>query len=330
MHYYLVGRLTMPRSVLEEMLGIANDEDLTARVIQQGLERDRTWANQYAQSAYRDQLISRLTLPTREDLERDDELRRKAAAIVSYVMAEGSIRMQAKEWGEHAVNITFAAHETDLYEHFRLLVRDVFSYEMGSPQPPGNDAAAIRGFIYSRFIAEWLFENGVLVGEKAKTAYHMPDWVLSSSDTRTLISALQPWCDGEGSVNTMLKEEPTFALVQSTHADLDFGTVPLRMAAGRSTATIGRGVIRSIHLFGISLEDCCKALFKSEILQDVDLIAHKIGLRPKTCLADMNLKQDGFWSCRWLTSFDALDTLKMVKIGVIRQQRKVKAVARSS
>lgn len=169
--YYLVGRLTMPRSVLENMLEVSNDEDLTACLTSRGVERDRTWANQYAQSVYRDQLISDLKLPAGDELEKDDVLRRKAAAIVSYVMVEGSTWMQAKEWGKLAVNITFAANETDLYGHFRSLIKDVFSYEMGPPQRPGNWARAIRGLVYSRFIAEWLFENGVPVGEKSSTDY---------------------------------------------------------------------------------------------------------------------------------------------------------------
>lgn len=98
-HYHFVGRLTMPRSVLEDMLEVANDEELTACMTSQGVERDRTWANQYAQSVYRDQLISDLRLPARDELEKDDVLRRKAAAMVSYVMAEGSIWMQTKKWG---------------------------------------------------------------------------------------------------------------------------------------------------------------------------------------------------------------------------------------
>lgn len=96
-HNYLVGRLTMARSVLEDMLEVANDEKLTACVRSQGVGKDRTWANQYAQSVYRDRPISDLKLPARDELEKDDVLRRKAAAMVSYVMAEGSIWMQAKE-----------------------------------------------------------------------------------------------------------------------------------------------------------------------------------------------------------------------------------------
>ncbi|MEM0343033.1 MAG: hypothetical protein QXU73_02105 [Thermoplasmata archaeon] len=325
-HYYLVGRLTMPKSVLEDMLEVASDEDLTACVMSQGVERDRTWANQHAQSVYRDQLISRLRLPTREDLENDDDLRRKAAAIVSYVMAEGSIWMQTKKWGEHAANITFAAHETDLYEHFRSLLRDVSDYEMGPPEKPGNQTNAIRGFIYSRFVAEWLFENGVPVGEKSSAPYHLPEWVLHSRDRGTLVSALQPWCDGEGSVKTTREGSLAFVLSQSRHTDLDFETVPLRMASYGSPPTIGIHAIRALEVFTVPLEDYCKALFKSEILWDLQSIATRIGLRPRIRLETMNLKQNGFWSCCWAMRFEGRDTLMLVRIGGILQQMKRTAV----
>src|SRR4030042_1371935 len=137
----------------------------------------------------------RLRRPTRDELEKDDDLRRKAAAIVSYVLAEGSVWLQKEKWGECAVNITFGRHETDLYDHFRSLCKDVFRYDIGPARLPGNGAIAIRGFVYTRFIAEWFMENGVLPGEKSARNLHLPDWIMKSNDELTLISALQPGFD---------------------------------------------------------------------------------------------------------------------------------------
>lgn len=199
-HYYLVGRLTMPVSVLKMMLELACDKELEERIRDRGIAKNMTWANQYAQSIHRDMIISRFRLPSREELENDNELRRKAAAIVSYIMAEGSIWLLDREFGGHAANITFADHETDLYAHFGVLCNDVFNHDIGPPQRPGNEANAIRGFIYSRFVAEWLIENGVNAGEKAVGDLRLPEWVMKSDDPGTWVSALQPWCDGEGAV----------------------------------------------------------------------------------------------------------------------------------
>jgi hypothetical protein len=173
-HYYRIGRLTIPISILNQMLQIAGDKSLEERIADRGIAKDRTWANEYAISVFREMCRDRLRLPTKDELGKDDELRRKAATIVSYVLAEGSVWLQKEKWGECAVNITFANHETDLYDHFRSLCRDVFFYEIGPPQKPGNGAAAIRGFIYSRFVAEWLIENGVLPGYKSARELHLP------------------------------------------------------------------------------------------------------------------------------------------------------------
>jgi len=325
-HYYLVGRLTIPVSVLESMLQIANDPELEAKVREAAVTKDRIWAIQYAQSVYRDSLIAKLRLPSRDDIEKDIELRRKAAAIVSYVMAEGSIWLQRGEWGEHAVNITFAAHETDLYEHFRSLVRDVFYYEMGPPQLPGNGAVAIRGFIYTRFIAEWLAENGVPIGEKSSKAYHLPPWVMSSNDRRTLISALQPWCDGEGSVVIDREGRLRFSVAQSRHTDLDLETVSIHLAHRTPVPTMYGRAIGSVWVFGVPLKDYCRAMFRSTVLDDVHRISVRLDLDPRTRLRSMNLMSTGFWSCGWMTMFRDIDTLALVRMGVITQQRKVRAV----
>jgi len=143
-HYYRIGRLTMPVSVLEQMLEIANDDRLRDRIESRGITKDRSWATEYAQDVFREMCREKLRLPTRGDLEHDAELRRKAAAIISYVLAEGSIWLQKEKFGEHAVNITFADHEEDLYEHFRSLCIEVFRYDIGPAQKPGNNARAIR------------------------------------------------------------------------------------------------------------------------------------------------------------------------------------------
>ena len=97
-HYYLVGRLTIPVSVLDEMVKVADDNDLERRIRERGITKDRTWANELAISVYREMCREKLRLPTRDELEKDDDLRRKAAAIVSYVLAEGSVWLQKEKW----------------------------------------------------------------------------------------------------------------------------------------------------------------------------------------------------------------------------------------
>lgn len=88
-HYYMTGRLTMPVSVMEGMLEITGDQVLMERVTSRGLTKDRTWANEHAVSIYREMCRNKLRLPTRDELERDDELRRKAAALISYISRGG-------------------------------------------------------------------------------------------------------------------------------------------------------------------------------------------------------------------------------------------------
>jgi hypothetical protein len=327
-HYYLVGRLTMPVSVLEEMLRVAEDEGLERKIRDRGITKDRTWANEHAISVYREMCREKLRLPTRNELEKDDDLRRKAAAIVSYVLAEGSVWLQKEKWGECAVNITFAAHEKDLYEHFRSLCRDVFLYDIGPAQPPGNGAIAIRGFAYSRFIAEWFIENGVLPGEKSARTLHLPDWVMMSNDEMTWISALQPWCDGEGHVHrSATSKTRSFSITQSRHSDLDICVVPLELAphAGRA---IGRERLSGVLVFGIPITNYCAALFRSTILDDVRELFFRLGFKPRITLAALRYKNDGFWSCIWTMRFDSSDTLELLRRDLITQSRKKDAMAR--
>jgi hypothetical protein len=322
-HYYRIGRLTMPQSLLDKMLDVAGDDDLRKRVAGRGITKDRTWANEYAVSVYREMCRDKLRLPTREELEEDDELRRKAAAIVSYVMAEGSVWLQKEKWGECAANITFAEHETDLYEHFRNLCREVFLYDIGPPQRPGNEAMAIRGFIYSRFIAEWFIENGVLPGEKSARELHLPTWIRDSYDRLTLVSALQPWCDGEGSVRRAIGLNSIgFTIAQSRHTDLRGSDVPSQYL-GRNGSTVSRGSLERMELSGIHTLSYLKKRCRSEILDDVAKIASRLGLRPVVDVSCLALKGDGRWSCMWAVTFDRRDAIEMLNSRIIIQKAKV-------
>jgi hypothetical protein len=326
-HYYRIGRLTVPLSLMESMLREAADPDLEKRVRGAIETLDRTWANYYSSGIMREMYRQKVRLPTREELEKDDELRRKAAAVVSYVMAEGSIWLQKEEWGEAAANITFADHETDLYEHFRGLVLDVFDYDIRPPQPPGNGAKAIRGFINSRFIAEWLMQNGVPAGAKASQAFHLPNWVMDSDDQYTWASATQPWCDGEGSVLMDYKGEARgFTVGQSRHTDLDLESVPSRLIRTADNG-LGKEVLREVPLFGVNALDYISTLWRSEILADVSKLCWRLRLSHRVEFHRAHLKEDGFWSAIWGLRFGAEATLRMIELGLITQKRKRSALA---
>ena len=321
-HYYRIGRLTIPVSILNQMLQIAGDKSLEERIAGRGITKDRTWANEYAISVFREICRDRLRLPTRDELEKDAELRRKAAAIISYVLAEGSVWLQKEKWGECAVNITFAAHETDLYDHFRSLCRDVFLYEIGPPQKPGNGAAAIRGFIYSRFVAEWLIENGVLPGNKSARELHLPAWVMSSNDRLTWIAALQPWCDGEGCASGMYSTgNKSFSIAQSRHTGLDLGILP-SPPSERNPRRISKGILRDSTIFGVSVHDYCASSSRSEILDDVRILFTRLEMAPRCGVSRLALKDDGFWSCIWELRFRSHDARKLVGLGLVTQERK--------
>jgi len=327
-HYYRIGRLTIPVSVLNLMLQIAEDEDLRERIAGRGITKDRTWANEHAISVFREMCRDKLRLPTRDELEKDDKLRRKAAAIVSYVLAEGSVWLLKEKWGECAMNITFGRHETDLYDHFRMLCIEVFGYDIGPAQLPGNGAIAIRGFAYSRFVAEWLIENGVLPGEKSARTLHLPVWVMKSNDELTWISALQPWCDGEGHVHqSATSRSRSFSITQSRHSDLDICIVPIELAYTCGKA-IYRGKLAEVQVFGIPAADYCAALFRSSVLDDVMELFQRLGFNPRTTLSALRCKNDGFWSCIWTMRFDSTDTLELLRKGLITQSKKKDAMAR--
>lgn len=325
-HYYRTGRLTMPQSLLDKMLDIAGDDRLRERAEDRGITKDRTWANEYAVSVYREMCRERVRLPTRQELESDDDLRRKAAAIISYVMAEGSIWLQKERWGECAVNITFAEHEVDLYEHFRGLCKDVFDYEIGPPQKPSNGARAIRGFIYSRFIAEWLIENGVLPGEKSARALHLPEWIRASEGRLTLACALQPWCDGEGTVRRAKHlHSKAFIVSQSRHTELRKSDIP-DCFIGRNLTTVSRGNLERMEASGLRILTYLTRNCRSEVLDEVAFIASKLGFSPFVDLMCMTLKKDQRWSCVWGMEFSRIDALTMVYSKIIIQKMKVRMV----
>ena len=322
-HYYRINRLTMPESLLERMLQIAADEQLEEKIRNRGITKDRTWANEYSSSIHREMCRDRLRLPTRDELERDDELRRKAAAIVSYIMAEGSIWLQKEEWGECAVNITFAAHETDLYEHFRSLCKDVFLYDIGPPQEPGNGAAAIRGFIYSRFVAEWMIANGVMPGDKSSRALHLPQWIMQSDDALTWIAAIQPWCDGEGSARSSNNgsRSKSFTIAQSRHTNLDTNRIPHALAH-RVHGYVRRSLLDRVFVHGVVATEYLRVNCRSEIFDDVSILLSRIGLSPKMDVDRVFMKDDGYWSCIWIMHFGNKDARRLPSLGLVTQVHK--------
>jgi hypothetical protein len=231
--------------------------------------------------------------------------------------------LQKEKWGECAVNITFAAHETDLYDHFRSLCKDVFQYDVGSPQAPGNGTVAIRGFIYSRFVAEWLIENGVLPGEKSARELHLPRWVMESRDPGTWVAALQPWCDGEGHVSTRATGGSAgFTMLQARHTNLDFESISRTAICGDNRRSISAGHLRDCNIYGVPVLQYCGALHRSEILADVTSLFDRLGFRPKTRIACLFLKNDGFWSCHWILRFSECEMRRMRQMGLITQARK--------
>jgi hypothetical protein len=325
-HYYRIGRLTMPESVLKSMLEIANDEDLRERIESVCVTKDRMWAIDYAKSVYIESCKDRVNLPTRDELLRNDYLRRKAAGIVSYLLAEGSIWMQKEKWGEYAANITLHERETGLYNHFRTLCREVFRYDIGPPQRPGNEAKAIRGFIYSRFVAEWLIENGVPVGDKAQTGPRLSEWVMNSDDRETWIAALQPLCDGEGCVGT----SGGFSFSQSRHSDLDIDTLPRDIGAPRNGRKLRVGSLKLRTVCGIRAIDYCLMTARSELLDDAFCLLIRLGLRPKIRLNSLYLKDDGFWSCNWAIYFPRSDARELLRMGLVRDDMKRHALELSA
>ena len=326
-HYYRIGRLTMPASVLAKMQGIVDDEGLRGRIEEMGVMKDRSWATEHAQDVFREICRDRLRLPTKEELMRDEELRRKAATIISYVMAEGSVWMQKERSGEHAANVTFAEHENDLYEHFRSLCKAVFLHDIGPPQMPGNGARAIRGFIYPRFIAEWLVYNGVPIGDKAANPCHLAGWVMESEDRSTWIHAIQPWCDGEGSVRLSSGGNLNgFSMTQSRHTMLDLISLPPRLSHGRSGRFLARRDIDRSTILGVPVATYCYGAYRSDIFEDVFGLLRRLGYEPTLRIHSLYLKDDGFWSCNWAINMSSSDCSRLVEVGLVIQRRKVELI----
>ncbi|MEW5748867.1 MAG: hypothetical protein AB1793_08830 [Candidatus Thermoplasmatota archaeon] len=321
-HYYRTGRLTLPVSVMERMLELAGDGELEEEVRAAASIKDRTWANSYAAGVHREMCRGRLRLPTREELERDDALRRKAAAIVSYVMAEGSVWIKHNRFDAGMVNITFADHETDLYEHFRSLCRDVFLYDMGPPQEPGNGARAIRGFICSRFVAEWLVENGVPQGEKSAVPVSLPEWVLGSRDEATLISAVQPWFDGEGCVASA--SNSLLVVGQSRHTDLDMSAIPRGICGRGSGRRMTLGALSTLSLFSVDALGYCRAMCRSEVLDQVAGLVGRLGLSRRVRFTGLRLNDNGFWSASWILTVSGADAIRAADMGRVTQGHKVR------
>jgi hypothetical protein len=316
-HYYRIGRLTMPESVLKSLLGIANDENLRERIEAASVTKDRMWAIEYAKSVFIESCKDRVTLPTRDDLLRNDELRRRAASIVSYLLAEGSVWMLKDKWGEYAANITLSNEETGLYNHFRALCHDVFRYDLGSPQKPGNGANAIRGFIYSRFVAEWLIENGMPSGDKAAIGPRLPDWVMNAKDEETWVAALQPLFDGEGSAR-----RSGFSISQSRHAQLDAVILPRDPRAKRFGRVIGLNRLREKEVFGMRAIDYCTMTARSELLDDAFTLLKRLRFKPRIGITSLFLKDSGFWSANWNIMFTRSDVSEILRMGLVIDERK--------
>ncbi len=225
--------------------------------------------------------------------------------------------MAKGKWGEYAANITFSDEETGLYNHFRALCREVFQYEMGPPQKPGNEARAIRGFIYSRFVAEWLIENGVPPGDKAAIGPRLPEWVMNAGDEGTWVAALQPLCDGEGSASG-----GSFSVSQSRHTDLDLSLLPQDNRTKRFGRAIGLNWLAKQTVFGIPAIDYCRMTARSELLDDAFALLRRLKLSPKIGITSMFLKDNGFWSANWAIRLSTFDAREILRLGLVTDERK--------
>jgi len=146
---------------------------------------------------------------------------------------------------------------------------------------------------------------------------------MESQDEDTLISALQPWCDGEGCVRVPpFGHRPLFSLTQSRHTDIDFNAVPYAPRDGRCDRTFSVGDLRHMTILGMSALDYLALGCRSEIFDDVMTLFHKLGFKPKNRVQCIHLKDDGFWSVLWIICFSAFETEKLVSMGLITQGRK--------
>ncbi len=212
----------------------------------------------------------------------------------------------------------------------RSLCRDVFKYDIGPPQPPGNGAKAISGFIYSRFVAEWLVENGVPEGEKSAKPVHLPGWVVGSDDRMTLCAAVQPWFDGEGSVTESCNSDwHAISMSQSRHTDLDFNSLPRHLCSRGAGRVLSIGTARGTEVYGIPVTAYCGMASRSEIFDDVAGMLRRLGYRPRMRMSCLRLNDSGFWSCIWQITISAVETRRLVSDGIVTQQRKREAIIRN-
>ncbi len=223
----------------------------------------------------------------------EDNLRRKAAALISYVVAEGSVWIKRNRYDEWIVNTAFADHEEDMYDHFRGSCRDVFNHDIGPCQAPGNGAQAIRGFVYSTLIAQWLVGNGVPIGEELSQEVHLPEWVMQTNHLHATECGLQPGCDEEGSVVCLNAKRPGLAVCQSRHTDSNF-ELALAVIDGTLRRDFSKRDAKRGTIEGTELYSLCRAMYRSEILEDVAVLFRRHGFRAYTDLGVMRLKEDGF------------------------------------
>ena len=73
-----------------------------------------------------------------------------------------------------------------------------------------------------------------------------------------------------------------------------------------------------------------RALSRSEVLEDVQLLLRRLGFRPRLGISQPRYKDDGFWSCIWALRFGKEETLKLVRMGIIIQRDKVSRINTAS
>ena len=108
---------------------------------------------------------------------------------------------------------------------------------------------------------------------------------------------------------------------------MDFGIVPLLTESG-FRRYVPKGEMKSAGLYGVNLFDCCSALFRSDIMDDVADLFKKLGFRPRVDIVGLRLKDDGYWSCFWIIRFGGFETERLLQEGLIMQRRKVSRLLR--
>jgi hypothetical protein len=151
---------------------------------------------------------------------------------------------------------------------------------------------------------------------------------MKSNDEKTLIAALQPWCDGEGSVASSPIGTPIgFSIAQSRHTDLDVTQVPSKLIHAADKG-IGNKQMAQITVFGIRVQEYLSAICRSEILGDLRTLFGRLGMSPTMRISRLRLKEDGFWSCIWSLRFGSRDTREIMKHNLVRQEKKRRALER--